>query len=208
MIITERRSIQAEIRAVEGRRISGYAVVYNALSEYIVQTRAGQNLRFRESIAPGAFSESLANSDIFAFWNHNLDIPLGSRSAGNLVIAEDAKGLPFTLDLDNTQWSDFVLSKVQNRTVQHMSFSFTVPGGGDSWRTEGGDKIRTVNQGNLLEISPVPFPAYTQTSVEARSLEEVLTRYLAETSAAGEAEKAGADINVLLALNTHRRRFA
>ena len=56
MIEHERRAIGAELRATGGRRISGYAALFNSLSEDL----GG----FRERIEPGAFREALARSDI------------------------------------------------------------------------------------------------------------------------------------------------
>ena len=49
-----------------------------------------------------------------------------------------------------------------------MSFAFKVPEGGDSYDAK--TKTRTIHKiEKVYEISVVPFPAYPQTSVEARS---------------------------------------
>ena len=49
-----------------------------------------------------------------------------------------------------------------------MSFAFKVPEGGDSYDAK--TRTRTIHKiEKVYEISVVPFPAYPQTSVEARS---------------------------------------
>lgn len=55
-----------------------------------------------------------------------------------------------------------------------MSFAFKVPEGGDVYdRTTN---TRTINKiEKIYEISVVPFPAYAQTSVEARSAMKNMT---------------------------------
>jgi phage head maturation protease len=46
------------------------------------------------------------------------------------------------------------------------SFSFTVPGGGDSWAVEEGRSVRTIQRiDSLLDVSPTTFPAYPDADV-------------------------------------------
>ena len=52
--------------------------------------------------------------------------------------------------------------------MRGQSFGFSVPRGGDEWNSDFTE--RTVTEFRLHEVSVVTFPAYTQTSVSARSL--------------------------------------
>jgi hypothetical protein len=86
----ERRQIirDLEIRSEgDGMTLRGYAAVFNSPS---------QPLPFTETIAPGAFRDSLnpgKRNDVKLLWNHDTGTVLGSTRAGTLTLTEDAKGL-------------------------------------------------------------------------------------------------------------------
>lgn len=145
--------------------ISGYAAVFNSLSEDLG--------RFREKIALGAFADSL-NTDVRALWSHSPDKILGRESNKTLTLSEDALGLRFSLDLPDTQLGRDTLTSIQRRDITGMSFGFTVKE--DAWtRGKNGDPhIRTLLKVNLFEISPVAFPAYPSTQVSARDADSLL----------------------------------
>jgi HK97 family phage prohead protease len=145
----------------EARKIVGRPAVYNQLS----QDLGG----FRERIVSGAFTKTLQESNVKALWNHNDDYVLGSRKAGTLNINEDAGGLMFEAEPPDTQWArDFMLS-VDRGDVDQMSFRFRTIR--DRWiQDEDGSVIRELVEVQLIEVSPVTFPAYPQTSVDLRSL--------------------------------------
>lgn len=200
----EIRAFETEIRlAAEDKAIEGVAVPYNTLSVRM--------WGFREKIAPGAFAESLADSkrDVFALWNHNTDFPLASRNAKSLTLSDTAEGLRFRFDTNDTIWGESAYRSIKDGIVTRMSFGFrTVT---DEWHTEEKEEIRTVTKAELYEISPVLFPAYTATSVEARSVltpEEIWkTRQTAKASVAGQAnEERRFGIPELLLLNLNKRR--
>ena len=199
----ERRSFSFDVRADgNGKRtVSGHAAVFNTLSEPI----GGW---FREEIAPGAFSDSLAAGDgVYMFWNHNSDIPLAFTGSNTLRLSEDQQGLKFAADLGTDQWGEFALSKIQDGTVRQMSFGF-IPID-VAWETRGGEEVRIVKRVKLLEVSPVMFPAYKETSVSARSAESIWRereKAIAE-AAARSAAPHGPCLGVLIALNEHRRRI-
>lgn len=194
----ERRNFSFEIRKIEGRQVSGYAAVFNQVSE---------KLRwFKEKIAPGAFRESLASGEnIFAFWNHNSDLPLAATRAKTLSLEEDDSGLAFNMMLGETHHEEFAYRKIDDGTVRSMSFGFETLD--DDWNIQGGEEVRTLLRVRLFEISPVMFPAYTQTSVEARAIEEIWNRHLAQSGAAGNADKQpGLDLSLAMAINKSRQR--
>lgn len=161
----ERRLITTELRAktVDGKRkIGGYAAVFNSLSVVLWD--------FREEIAPGAFAESIAKNNVRAFWNHDTSEVLGASANGTLYLAEDATGLRFDLELPDTQRGRDGYTLIERGDVTQMSFGFRSLPDGSEWRIdENGMYIRRLLKVDLLEVSPVTFPAYPATSVGVRS---------------------------------------
>lgn len=145
----------------EVARIVGHAAVFNQLSEDL----GG----FREIIAPGAFAGSIAERDVRALLNHNSDMVLGRSSAGTLRLAEDEKGLAIEIDPPPTTYANDLLISMGRRDVKEMSFGFVAIR--DEWLQVDGEWVRTLLEVDLYEVSPVTFPAYTQTDVSARSMD-------------------------------------
>lgn len=146
-----------ETRA-EGRRIEGYAAVFDQ------ETRISD---FSEVIRKGAFTASLASgSDKLALVDHDSGKVLARTKSGTLRLQEDERGLRFSVDLPETTLGRDILALASRGDIGGASFAFTVPDGGESW---SGDK-RELRALNLHEISIVQsFPAYSGTSVQARS---------------------------------------
>ncbi len=153
----ERRAAAAQLRAA-GRKLEGHAAVFNA------STQIGT---FTESIAPGAFSASLAEgADILALVDHNPSMVLARTRSGTLRLAEDSRGLAFSLDLPDTTAGRDVLALAERGDIGGASFAFTVRKGGEAWQ---GDR-RELRAVDLREVSIVlSWPAYPQTTVAARS---------------------------------------
>jgi HK97 family phage prohead protease len=152
----ERRAA-AEIRR-DGRRLEGYAAVFN------VEARVAD---FVETVAPGAFTASLADGrDILALVDHDARAVLARTRSGTLRLAEDSRGLAFSLDVPDTQPGRDALALAERGDLGGASFGFRIPKGGERW---DGNR-RTLARVELLEISVVSsFPAYAETSVSARS---------------------------------------
>ncbi len=156
-----------EVRAeeVDGKRtIGGYAAVFEVMSENL-----GWAYEVREKIRAGAFQRTLAEDQQMAFWNHNVDAPIGSTKNGSLRLKEDDHGLAFSLDLPDTTMGRDVYTNIRSGIVDSMSFGFQV----EKEEVDMGEKdsdpvIRTLLSVRLFEVSPVVFPAYPQTEVEAR----------------------------------------
>lgn len=151
----------------EEPRISGYAAVFDVLSEDL----GG----FRERIRGGAFGETLKSGDQKALWNHDTNLVLGSVRAKTLELDEDEVGLRFVIRPPDTQAGRDALASMRRGDVDQMSFAFrTVK---DDWQQVGDQIIRTLMEVKLFEVSPVAFPAYPQTSAFVRSqFEEFRTR--------------------------------
>ena len=148
--------------------LAGYAAVFNSLSEDL----GG----FRESIRPGAFKESLARGDdIRALVGHDSTMVIGRRSANTLSVTEDEKGLRVEIGVpDTTAGRDLIVS-VKRGDITGMSFGFSTVK--DDWtkQSKDGDVVyrRELIKVDLFEVSAVAWPAYTDTSVEARELGSV-----------------------------------
>jgi len=168
--VTDLRAMDTDTAPV----ISGYAAVFNSKSEDL----GG----FIEEIAPGAFGGGL-NDDIRALWNHESRYVLGRTTNGTLSLVEDERGLRFEVRPPDTSYAHDLIELIRRGDVNQMSFGFQVID--DEWRTEGGINYRTLKKVRLFEVSPVTFPAYPETSAEARAKCEQLTA--AASRATGDA---------------------
>lgn len=160
---TELRMTDAADKSL--KRISGYAAVFNRLSEDL----GG----YREKIAPGAFANSLRRRpDVKLLINHQ-GLPLARTLAGNLRLREDSHGLHFEADV-NPRDPDFlpVVEKIRTGVLNQVSFGFRVLA--DKWEhaKETGKRIRTLLEIALYEVSLVTFPAYPQTVAVVRTRRE------------------------------------
>jgi len=147
-------------------RFEGYAARFNKWSEDL----GG----FREKIAPKAFAKAIKTSDTRALFNHDSNYVLGRTSAKTLDLREDSKGLKFSVIPPDTQWARDLGVSMERGDVNQCSFGFTL--GMDEWN-EGKDGVtRTIREvKNLADISVVTYPAYPDTEVALRSLDEMKT---------------------------------
>jgi HK97 family phage prohead protease len=175
---------EVELRESEDgkRSINGYAVKWEQLSE-----KLGYFFRFREKFAKGAFADSLRNDKQKALWNHNSDFVLGSTKSGTLSLVEDEIGLRFNIDLPENTWGKDAYESIKRGDVDGVSFGFKKEV--DEWDESDPDNvIRTIKKAKLFEVSPTPFPAYPQTEVQARSVEEPYKEYLESKKASFESD--------------------
>jgi HK97 family phage prohead protease len=133
-----------------GMTFTGYAAVFNSDSV---------PLPFIERIAPGAFKRSLqSRNEVKMLWNHDSGEPLASVRGGTLKLVEDERGLKVEATLANTTRGRDVAELIRSKTVDSMSFGFSVIK--DSW---SGD-VRTLQAVRLFEVSIVSSPAYEGTA--------------------------------------------
>ncbi|MCO7225768.1 HK97 family phage prohead protease [Pleionea sp. CnH1-48] len=164
----ETRSHNGEVRAHKDdsgqTTITGYAAVFNSLSENL----GG----FREQIESDAFNEVLEN-DVRALFNHDQNFVLGRSQSGTLKLSVDETGLHYEITPPDTQTvRDLVLEPMARGDISQSSFAFTVED--DDWREDDeGRIVRTIKKvRSLLDVSPVTYPAYTDTTSAKRSLDE------------------------------------
>jgi len=165
----EVRTISAELRAMpaaDGKpaKICGHAANFNSMS----QDLGG----FTERIAPGAFAKTLLDADVRALWNHDANIVLGRNKSGTLRMVEDSIGLYYECDTPDTQMvRDMVVSPIMRGDVTQCSFGFYTIA--DKWDNIDGQIVRTLLEVELLDVSPVTYPAYNSTDVAMRSMQAV-----------------------------------
>jgi HK97 family phage prohead protease len=166
----ERRSVtMKELRIDTGqdnRQIIGYASVFDSWSEEL-----GGIFPFREKVLPGAFADTIVHDDIRALFNHDPNYVLGRNKSGTLELAEDGKGLLVKITPPETQWANDLLVSIERGDITQMSFGFIVLE--EIWQESGGADIRELLKVKLFDVSPVTFPAYSQTECNIRSAEEV-----------------------------------
>lgn len=162
---TERRYLHGELRIkadTSGKqKISGYAAKFNSMSEDL----GG----FIEEIDPHAFDACLAaNPDVRGLWNHDPNYVLGRTRANTLQLTVDTVGLHYEIDPPNTQVAKDLMVSMQRGDVTQSSFGFICIE--DTWRQgANGNLIRTVLKADLIDVSPVTFPAYVAATSEIAS---------------------------------------
>ena len=179
MVEIERRSTpsplgRAHTQATRGKsgaqsfRLIGTAAVFD--EETIISDL------FLEQIHPRAFDEALSRpDDVRALFNHDPNILLGRTTSGTLKLSTNAKGLQYEIDLPNTTAARDLHALVMRGDINGSSFGFRVDD--DVWTkgAAGELPLRTVTRASLVDVSPVSFPAYTSTTVSARSKAEKMT---------------------------------
>lgn len=160
---------ELEIRESENgdNIISGYTAVYN--QETII---GGGSFGFREVIRPGFFDRALKEKqDVRALFNHDPNFVLGRTKANTLTLRDDDKGLFVEVKIPDTQVGRDVLTSVRRGDVSGMSFAFTVK---ESKWTQVSEKDaldlrELIEIDNLFDVGPVVYPAYSQTTAQARN---------------------------------------
>lgn len=144
--------------------IDGYAAVFN---------ERAQIWNFWEQIAPGAFTRTLAtNPDVRATIEHEGGLTtIGRTRNQTLTLREDTRGLKVHIVPPDTQAGRDALTLVRDGYVDQMSFAFRIAPKGERWETaDDGTQLRTLVDIELNDgdVSLVTYPAYPQTSAEAR----------------------------------------
>ena len=183
--VVERRTARttAEIRSASDNSwtLVGHAAVFDSPS----QDLGG----FTEVIQRGAFRRLLKqdNLDVRALFNHDQNLVLG-RTPGTLTLREDPKGLVYEVNVADTTAGRDLRVLLERGDVTASSFAFRVNQDGQTWSdTPDGQLVRTItNFADLLDVSPVTYPAYESTS--AMSLDTPPARASSETVEVSDVE--------------------
>ena len=142
--------------------IEGYFAVFNS----VYDIAPGMS----ESIAPGAFSQTLAG-DIRALINHDSTLVLGRTKAHTLLLREDERGLWGDIAINPNDGDAMNLyERVKRGDVDQCSFGFDIIRQ-DTEVREDGSVHWTIREVELYEVSACTFPAYEATNISARAAE-------------------------------------
>lgn len=140
--------------------IEGYFAVFN--SNY--DMAPGMS----ESIAPGAFTSSLAG-DIRALINHDTTLVIGRTKVNTLQLREDSHGLWGHVDINPNDVDAMNLyARVKRGDVDQCSIGFDILSEDTDIR-EDGSVHWTIKDVKLYEVSCCTFPAYESTNISART---------------------------------------
>lgn len=188
----EIRAFEFEVRAEQnedhGSYLTGQPIVYNE------PTDMGW---YREIIDDGALDNTDLR-DVRFLVNHNVDmIPLARSRNNNVnstmqleVVPDVGMNIRVDLDIENNSEAKNLYSAVSRGDISGMSFMFTVDE--DAWEDLDSDyptrHIRSFAK--VFEVSAVTFPAYEQTSIQARGLSDALDSARASLDSAKAEAKA------------------
>lgn len=142
--------------------IEGYFAVFDS----IYNIAPGMS----ESIARGAFSNSISG-DIRALVNHDTTLVIGRTAVRTLELREDERGLWGRIVI-NPKDTDAMnaYARVERGDVSQCSIGFDIVLE-DTEIREDGSVHWTIRDVKLWEVSICTFPAYEETSIDARSKE-------------------------------------
>lgn len=134
---------------------SGYACKWGGVDSY------------GDTILPGAFADSLKSAAPKMFFNHSWDMPIGKWTATK----EDKTGLFVTGELTpDLNCAEDVYACLKHGTLDGLSIGGYLKSG-DYTDTDTG---RTIHKwSNLMEISPVVFPADNGARIDMQSVKSV-----------------------------------
>lgn len=146
--------------------IYGYAAVFNSKSELLFGM-------FEEYIDLRAF-DNVLTQDVRALFNHDANLLLGRTQSGTLKLSVDEIGLKYEIDVPDTQLGRDLLVQLERGDITGSSFGFELEENGDVWDEKATPIKRTLlNVKRLIDVGPVVWPAYPETSAGIRSAENI-----------------------------------
>lgn len=149
-----------------GRSVEGYAAIFNSKTKI-----GGESWGYDEMIDPKAFDDAIDNSDCRALFNHDPNHLLARQSSGTLTLSLDSKGLKYAFEMPESRAD--LLEMMDRGDLKESSFAFTVKE--EDWTSEKTAEgrwkyTRIIKRVEFLyDVSPVTYPAYTDTTVAKRS---------------------------------------
>lgn len=172
--VRQARSQPTQFRADESdgkKYIEGYFSVFDSVYELWPGAT--------ESIDPHAFDDAL-NDDTRALINHDTTLVLGRTKAGTLELRVDEKGLWGRIEINEKDQDAMNLyARVERGDVNQCSFGFDILEEDTEYRDDG-TVHWTIKRVKLYEVSCVTFPAYEDTSIQARKkdYEKIRARHI------------------------------
>lgn len=152
----------------DSRRLEGRAIVFDSYSN---------NLGFYEKINRSAVTQELINnSDIIFTFNHDPNQLLARyrNGGGSLDVELREDGVYFSFDIPNTTLGNDIYELIKRGDISNCSFCFSISDEKDSqkWEKREGKMYREIMKiGGLYDLSAVTYPAYSDTDINARSIE-------------------------------------
>jgi len=150
---------------IKGNKLGGYAAVFGQPADL--------GWRGKEIMAQGSLTRALKTSDARALYNHNPLYVLGRQAAGTLRLSTDSTGLEYEADLPNTTYAADLRELIERGDITGASFAF-IPDLFDYDKTT--DTVTHTDVAELIDVSPVTYPAYAGATTETRSAENLVSR--------------------------------
>ena len=123
-----------------------------------------------EEVDPDSVDE-LKNNDIRCLFNHDTSIVLGRTGNGTLELKKDNKGLFGRVKINpNDKQAMDIYARIERGDINASSFVFNIIDEEIQNRDDGTTKF-ILKKIDLHEVSPITFPAYPTTSIQARKKE-------------------------------------
>lgn len=159
------RSITSDLKTREENEekyLEGYFAVFNRETELWPGAF--------EEIAPEAFNNTLGN-DIRCLINHDTTLVLGRNKANTLELKADSHGLWGKVKINSNDTDALnIYERVKRGDVSGNSFGFNILNEETDYRDDGTIKW-TIKEVDLHEVSICTFPAYEDTTIQARKKE-------------------------------------
>jgi HK97 family phage prohead protease len=157
-------AIEKRADDTKSRKVIIRAAVTNSLSKPL-------GWGFKERIEQGAF-DGADMSDVVAVLNHDFNILYARTASKTLSLKVDENGLEAEFEAPNTSHGDDLLEMITRGDINQASFQFILDK--DRWVNDPDEgEVRIIEKfRKIIDVSPVVFPAYSDTDVAKRSHDE------------------------------------
>lgn len=165
----ETRCFNSEVRIAQdgGNVIEGHGAMFDVRSV---------DMGFYEVIEKGSL-DNADMSDVRMLNDHLSHMVLARTKSGTLSVSVDERGLFYRGNVADTSFGRDLLVSVGRGDIDQSSFGFNVAPKGDEWEfTSDGKVLRHIFRfANIVDVSPTAFPAYPQTHIDKRKVDEIRT---------------------------------
>lgn len=170
----ETRHVAFELRSEvesDGLTFEGYAAVFNDWTQI-----EGRNGSWMERILPGSFDKTLSERTPPLLFEHGLHPMIGNMPLGSFTkITPEKRGLFVQARLSDNWMTQPVRDAIRDGAITGMSVRMIVPKDKQTWDhsevRNGGIPRRSIKELMALDLGPVVFPAYLNTTASIRSRE-------------------------------------